>query len=228
MTMGLIILGIFAIALFFEFGRKAFEGLMLSAWSAFLVILAFAIGIIVPIIPVAGVYGISVGGFVMPMIAMFALLYVVIRSKNVFRGFAAMLAVIAVTTALLLVMPMNGMGWQILTSFVIGVIAGGAAYLVTMDRAASVFALTGGVAFGDLIYCLIDRFAMGGAPFTLGSPTVYNAMFVGVFVALAIAQTAIYVAKSGRGKTTKRAADFEAGQDETFDDADDGFDDELF
>ena len=226
--MGLSILGIFAIALFFEFGRKVFEGLMLSAWSAFLVILAFAIGIIVPIIPVAGVYGISVGGFVMPMIAMFALLYVVIRSKNVFKGFAAMLAVIAVTTALLLVMPMNGMGWQILTSFVIGVIAGGAAYLVTMDRAASVFALTGGVAFGDLIYCLIDRFAMGGAPFTLGSPTVYNAMFVGVFVALAIAQTAIYVAKSGRGKTAKRAADFEAGRDETFDDADDGFDDELF
>lgn len=228
MTMGLIILGIFAIALFFEFGRKAFEGLRLSTWGAFLVILAFAIGIIVPVIPIAEIYGMSVGGFIMPMIAMFTLLYVVIRAKNVFRGFAAMLAVIAVTTVLLLVMPIDGMGWQILTSFVIGIIAGGAAYLVTMDRAASVFALTGGVAFGDLIYSLIDRFAMNGTPFTLGSSTVYNALFVGVFVALAIAQTAIYVAQSGRGKTTKHASNFEASQDEAFDDDDDGFDDELF
>ena len=228
MIMGLIILGIFAIALFFEFGRKAFEGLMLSSWGAFLVILAFAIGIIVPVIPIAGVYGISVGGFILPMIAMFALLYVVIRSKNVFRGFAAMLAVIAVTTAILFVMPSDGMGWQILTSFVIGIIAGGAAYLVTMDRAASVFALTGGVAFGDLIYCLINRFAMDGAPFTLGISTVYNALFVGVFIALAVAETAIYVSKSGRGKKITPASDFEAGQDESFDDENDGFDDELF
>lgn len=228
MTMGLIILGIFAIALFFEFGRKAFEGLGLAPWGAFLVLLAFAIGIIVPVIPLGGNNGMSVGGFIMPMLAMFALLYVVIRSKKVFRGFSAMLAVIAITTALLFVMPTDGMGWQILTSFAIGVISGCVAYLVTMDRAASVFAITGGVAFGDLIYCLIDRFAMDGVPFTLGSSTVYNAIFVAAFVALAIAETAIYVSKSGRGKVDKRAANFEAGKDDSFDDDIDGFDDELF
>ena len=228
MTMGLIILGIFAIALFFEFGRKAFEGLGLAPWSAFLAILAFAIGIIVPVIPLGGNNGMSMGGFIMPMIAMFALLYVVIRSKKAFRGFSAMLAVIAITITLLFVMPTESMGWQILTSFAIGIISGCVAYLVTMDRAASVFAITGGVAFGDLIYCLIDRFALDGAPFTLGSPTVYNSIFVATFIALAVAETAIYVSKSGRGKVDKRAGNFEAGKDDTFDADTDFFDDELF
>lgn len=228
MVMGLIILAIFAMTLFFEFGRKTFERIGLPAWGAFIVLLAFAIGIIVPVIPFGGAFNMNVGGFIMPMLAMFALLYVIIRAKNVWRGFAAMLAVIAISTALLLIMPLDGMGWQVLTAFVIGVISGSVAYLVTMNSAASVFAVTGGVALGDLIYCLIDRFAMNGGVFTLGTAVVYNSIFVAAFIALAIAEAAIYMSKSGRGRLNKRASDFEAANDDVFDDDSDGFDDELF
>ena len=132
------------LGLFFGFGRSAFKGLGLSAWGAFLVVLAFAIGIIVPAIRFSDVFSMNVGGFIMPVIGMFALLAILVKNNAVLRGVAAMLAVTAATTGLLLVMPVNSMGMQVLTAFTIGLIGGAIAFIIGRTRSASAFGILGG------------------------------------------------------------------------------------
>lgn len=227
MTMGLVVLGIMAVLLLFSFGRNAFAGLGLPAWAAFATIVAFAVGIVVPLVPAGAGFAISVGGFMLPIIAMFALLAVLKKEHSVFRGVAGMLTIIAITTALLLVMPAYSFWTRALTIWVIGLISGAVAFLVSGTRGASVFAVLGGIAVGDLIYTLI-RYYVYGAAVTLGGSTVYNAMFLAALLALCLAQIAVIVGKTAGNNRTVRGRgnlNYEAGKDE---DVFDRFDDELF
>lgn len=235
MTMGLILLGIMMLVLFFGFGRNAFKGLGLSPWAAFLVILAFAIGIIVPAIPFSRVFSMNVGGFILPVLAMAALLVVLVRQNAVMRGIAAMLAVVAVTTGLLLVMPMGNTGMRILTAFTIGLVSGALAFIIGRTRAASIFAVTGGIAVGDLIFCLLDYFVINGLAFELGRAVVYNSIFIAAIFALCLAEAAVMAGRAmGEKRTEKRKLNFEVSEEHSFDesvaeeDEFDSFDDELF
>lgn len=235
MTMGLIILGVFTLALFFSFGQHAFRGLGLSVWAAFLIILAFAIGIIVPSIPFGGVFYANVGGFIMPMLAEFALFYVMIKNGTVGRGIVAMLAVVAISVGLLFLMPMNNMGMIVLTAFVIGIVSGSVAFIIARNRAASVFAIFSGVMVADIIFNLVNYFAWGGGAFTLGSSVIFNSMFLAVMCCLVFAEVAVGLGKtSGGSSVSRRKLNFEASDDNDFDalvgedDEFDSFDDELF
>lgn len=235
MTMGLILLGVMMLGLFFSFGRSAFKGLGLSAWGAFLVVLAYAIGIIVPAIRFSDVFSMNVGGFIMPVIGMFALLAILVKKNAVLRGVAAMLAVTAATTGLLLVMPVNNMGMQVLTAFTIGLIGGALAFIIGRTRSASVFGILGGIALGDLIFCLIDYYAVTGAAFTLGRSVVYNSIFVAVIFALCLAEIAIRAGRAmGEAAVSRRKLNFEVSEEHSFDESVaedndyDSFDDELF
>ena len=235
MTMGLILLGIMMLALFFEVGRSAFRGLGLSTIGAFMVILAFAIGIIVPSISFGGVFYMNVGGFILPILAMFVLLVVLIRNNAVLRGVAAMLSVVAATVGLLLIMPVNNTGMIVLTSFVLGLISGALAFIIGRTRVASLFAVTGGIAVGDVIFCMLDYFVITGGAFTLGRVVVYNSIFVAALFALCLAEIVVMTGKAmGEERTNKRNLNFEATEDRAFksklsdDDDYDRFDDELF
>ncbi len=235
MTMGLIILGVFTLTLFFGFGQNMFRGLKLSVWAAFLVILMFAIGIIVPSIPFGGVFYTNVGGFILPVIAEGALLYLMIKNGTVLRGIVAMLAVVAVSVGLLFIMPMNNTGMIVLTAFVIGIVGGAVAFIIARNRAASTFAVFSGIMVADIIYQLVNYFAWGGGAFTLGSAVIFNSMFLAVMFCLIMAEVAVGLGKAtGERTVTRRKLNFEASRDNDFDalvgedDDFDSFDDELF
>lgn len=234
MTMGLILLGVMALLLLFSFGRNAFRGLWLTPGAAFFAVLAFAVGIIVPSIPLyRGGFYMTVGGFVLPVVASIALIGLLIRHGGVLRSIAGMLAVVAVTVGLMVVMPMGNIWMRMLAAWVIGLVAGAVAFLVARTRASSAFAVLGGVAVGDLIYSLISYFAYRAGVVTLGGDVAYNSIFVGVLFALILAEAAVRLGKSvgSAAATGRRGTNYEAAKDEKFDSPDkdyDHFDDELF
>ena len=166
---------------------------------------------------------------------MFVLLVVLIRNNAVLRGVAAMLSVVAATVGLLLIMPVNNTGMIVLTSFVLGLISGALAFIIGRTRVASLFAVTGGIAVGDVIFCLLDYFVITGGAFTLGRVVVYNSIFVAALFALCLAEIVVMTGKAmGEERTNKRNLNFEASEDRAFksklsdDDDYDRFDDELF
>ena len=73
MTMGLILLGIITISLFFPFGRRAFGGMRITAPWAFLIVACFAVGVIVPVVTIGSTFTMSLSGFLFPALIMLAL-----------------------------------------------------------------------------------------------------------------------------------------------------------
>ena len=232
MTMGLILLAVMAVALLFDTGRHAFRGIGIPVWMALLTIIAFAIGISVPYITIGDNFVMSVGGFVIPIIAMVVLLVILIRKNSVLRGVASMLAVVSATTVILLVMPTDSTWLAVLTSVVIGLIAGALGYIVGRSNTAAIFAVTGGISVGNVVYAFIYYFAWGGSVFTLGQPIVYNAIFVGAIFALALCTLTVMAGKfMDDGRFRSRASSFESSRDFGYEDhvgEDDDFTDDLF
>ena len=61
MTIGLVLLGIIAVLLFFGAAEKYFDRLGLTSWLAFLLVLALIIGAVMPEVR-AGTFVMTVGG----------------------------------------------------------------------------------------------------------------------------------------------------------------------
>ena len=231
MTMGLILLAIMAVTLLFDVGRHAFRGIGIPVWMAFLTIVAFAIGISVPNITIGTEFTMNVGGFGISIIAMFVLLVILVRKNAVLRGVSAMLAVVASTTIILLLMPTDSTWLAVLTAVVIGVVAGALGYVIGKSETASIFAVTGGVSVGNIAYAFVSYFAWGGDVFTLGQSIVYNGIFVGAIFALALCTLTVLAGKmmdDGRFRT--RASSFESSKDNGYEDVsdEDDFTDDLF
>ncbi len=227
MTMGLILLAVMAIALFLISGRRSFTSTGVPAWMAFIAIAAFAIGIIVPNIWVGESFSMNVGGFIVPSVIMFALLAVLISRGGLLRGVASMLAVTAVTTALLLIMPTYTTGYEILTVFVVGLVAGAVAYMVSRTPSSALFGVVGGLVLGNVIVTMMEYFNGNAEVFVLGQSVIYNAMFVGVIFAFCLAEIAVMAVKmmNEENRHTTRSSSYEAGKDNNFDrDDDDDYD----
>ena len=228
MTVGLIMLAVMAISLFVSFGRNAFRGLGLPQWGAFMVILAFAVGIIVPEIRLGRVGYISVGGFILPIVASVILAIRLVVKNGLWRALIAMVAVVAITTGLLLVMPMRTTGLRVLTFIAVGMVSGAVAFIIGRTRMASVFALLSGIPVGNLVSSLISYFILDAGSIALGWSVVYNALFLSVIFALVLSEIAYVTGKSSGSYTTqKRSLNFEAGRDEQKEEYD-NFDDDLF
>lgn len=231
MTLGLILLAIMAVTLLFDVGRHAFRGIGIPVWMALLTIVAFAIGISVPNITFGTEFTMNVGGFGIPIIAMFVLLGILIKNNAVLRGVAAMLAVVASTTVILLLMPTDSTWLAVLTSVAIGVVAGALGYVIGRSETASIFAVTGGVAVGNIVYAFVNYFAWGADVFTLGQSIVYNGLFIGAIFALALCTLTVLAGRmmdDGRFRT--RASSFESSKDNGYEEIsdEDDFTDDLF
>ena len=225
MTLGLIMLAVMAIALFVPFGRNAFRGVGLPQWGAFMVILAFAVGIIVPEIRLGRAGYMNVGGFILPIIASIVLAVILAKVDGILRGLIAMIAVVAITTGLVLVMPMESTGLRALTFITVGVVTGAVAFIIGRTRMASAFAVLSGIPVGNLVSSLIWYFILERGGINLGWSVIYNALFLSVIFTLILAEVAYVSGKAtSTNVTRKRKLNFEASEDDNLTDRDD-FDD---
>ena len=227
MTMGLILLGIMALTLFFGFGRRIAQSLGISSVVFFFALVVMAVGIIVPAItPNASLY-ISVGGFIIPLLISIALLIKVIGRENLASALVSMFAVVIVTAVILMFMPTNTTLLAVLCSLEIGIVGGAIAYFITKRPIESVFALTSGVCVGNLIFALVNYFAWGATTFSLGNPIVYNGLLVAVLFVVCVHQILQMMGKTfddgNRNRRTR--ATFEAGKDNKHENEDDYFKD---
>lgn len=216
MTMGLILLGVMSLAVMFGFAKSSYKNTGLKDWLLYFIIIAFAVGIIVPVIRFSNMMSMSVGGFILPVLAMLALFVILIRTSDVMRGIASMLIVAAITFGLLLIMPSATTGQTVFSALLMGVVIGTFAFIVARSRTGAVFGIMGGAALGDLIFCLVDYYAISGGAFTLGSSLVYNTLFFAVIISACLAEIMLLLAKDSRSRraSSRRTSNFEAGIDE--------------
>ena len=230
MTMALILLAVTALALFFPFGRGAFKGLGLPAWGGFMVILAFVIGIVVPDIRLGDLGYLSVGGFILPILASIALAIRLGARGGLGIGLISMVAVVAITVGLLLIMPTSNMGLRFLTSVVIGIVTGVVSYIIARSRDATAFALLSGVPVGNLIFSILDYNFITKSQIVLGWSVVINALVLAFMIGVTIAELARSNGSVREDRETRRRRlSYEASRDRNFEEENyEDYNDDLF
>lgn len=219
MTMGLIILGIITISLFFPFGRRAFGGMRITAPWAFLIVACFAVAVVVPLISVGSTFTMSVAGFLFPAIIMLLLVPALFVKGGAGRAIVAELAVTAVTTLFSVVVPVSTMGWQVLWAIVAGISAGALAFLIARTPLHSVYAVSGGLVLGNIAFGFIDFYAYGAPVFSLGQSWIYNAFFIAIALTLAACELSVRLTHTANNRAaSRRSLRFEASEDRNFDD----------
>ncbi|MCL2675911.1 MAG: DUF1614 domain-containing protein [Firmicutes bacterium] len=199
MTIGLILLALVAILIFFGISERFFRALGLKNWVAFLLVLALVVGAVVPNLTIAGVLTVNWGGFVVPLVIM-AVLMVLMRGKDqIMRAVLAIFAVAAVAVATrMLIEPTRG-ALILAASLIIGFLGGTAAYLAGQSRLGSLTGAIGGIILGDIITNFLYVYVFSGYEFMLGSYGVFDSIVIaGVFAIV------LYEAISAIKRTAER------------------------
>ena len=133
---------------------------------------------------------VGIGGFIVPFVLMVVLVVISVLKgggTNLIRLVASIVSVTAVTTAVLLWMPLEMTWASIMARFVIGILAGAISYVVCADRVSSVTGALGGIVWGNLVASLISYFLGGADAIVLGSAVVFDSIVLAMVFAVVLA-----------------------------------------
>lgn len=222
MIIGLVLLGLVAIMIFFGFTNKFFRKIGVSNWLAFIVVVALVVGVIVPNIPIGSRFAMNVGGFGLPLVLTFILMIMIGANNNLLRSAISLVAVASVCVSVKMLILPTSMGMEILSAVIIGVVGGGVAYIIARSRVGSIAAAMGGIVLGDVVTALLYYFVTGtSSAVMLGVFGTFDAIIIATVTSIVILEVVSSMRKrSSRG--IKGALNTESGDDIMFDDMMDG------
>ena len=227
MTIGLVLLAVIAILIFFGLADKFFKNLGVAPWIGFIIALALIIGAVIPNITI-GAFVMNLGGFVVPIIGMIILAAFIGWNWDLARMAFAELSVAAVCVATRVLILPDNTGMILAASLIVGFIGGTVAFLIGRSRLSTLASVMGGVVLGDLIVNLIYVYGIGGYVFSMGTRGVFDSILIGCVFGILLLEA---VVSARRATSNRRVANTsmnaESGEDVTKDDFDDYFDDTI-
>jgi len=213
MTIGLILLALFSVFVFFGATERFFRRLGMPNWLAFLLVLALIVGAIIPTIRIGRV-SLNVGGFLIPLLIMVVLDFIMGVSPQLFRTIIGTMAVAAVALAVrVLIRPENG-GMILTSSLIVGFVGGAVAYLVGGTRLSTLSSVMGGIVLGDILTNFVYVFGVKGYTFALGLRGVFDSIIIASIFGVAMYEL---ITLLKRRVSNKRIVDsslsFEGGED---------------
>lgn len=214
MTIGLVLLAITAVLIFFGVSERFFRRIGVPNWLAFLFVLALVVGVIVPDIG-GGRFSLNVGGFIVPLIIMIVLEAVMGAGGEMGRSFISMIAVASVAVATrMLIEPQTG-GMILAASLIVGLVGGAVAYLVAQTRLAVIASVMGGIVLGDVITNFIYRYVLE-YNFALGTDGVFDSLIIGSIFGILLLEAVEAIRRlSAQKRTSAAALSTESAQDVT-------------
>ena len=208
MIIGLVLLALTVILLFFGIAKKVFNSFGITYWLAFIMV-----GVLIgcAFIPSFGIFNVSVNvaGFIAPLV--FGIIFLVLarRSHEVWRSVVTLSVVAALyVSVILLVAPISD---DVVTAITAGFLCGAVSYLVAKTRLASLAGVFIGVPLGDVIASAVNMY-VSASPMSLGSAASFDAaVLAGVFAV--VLYEAIAAIKRTMNARSRRVAEAEAAQE---------------
>lgn len=207
MTIGLIILGVIAVAVFFGAAERFFRKIGVPNWSAFLLVLALVAGAVVPEIKI-GSFTMNLGGFAVPAVIAVIAAVLIGWDGELFRcGIATLAAASAYTATRMLIVP-DTTAMTITASVVGGFLVGAVSYLISGSRLGTAAAASGGTVLGDLAVSLVYRFFIDGSPVSLGTRGAFDSLVIALVFGLLLSEIIGSIRSAYKPDTA-----FEAGEE---------------
>ena len=217
MTIGLILLALSAIFLFFGGSEKFFSKLGIPSKAAFLIVLALVLGTIIPQLNFGNALSLNLGGFLIPLAVMTALLFRCDDAGERMKALLSIAAVAAVCVAVRMLVPSLSAGLAVTISVVTGFVGAAVSCIVTGSRVPALVGALGGVVLGDVVTSLVYRFFIDGSQVSLGTAGAFDAVVIGVVFTVIISETLSAIGKHSRSNAAVSApsgmSDIEASKD---------------
>lgn len=213
MTIGLVILGIVAVMLFFGAAEKYFDRLGLTSWLTFLLVLALIIGAVMPEIN-AGMLTITVGGFIVPFVVLAVVFALTFRSGNFFRPLVSVLVVAMTAVAFRLIVGVGSAAQVLVCSLLTGFIGGALAFLTAGSRLGTIAGAMGGCIIGDAVSAGLLRAFFDVENFVLGGFGIFDSIVISAAFGLLALETVAFVKrKADDRRSASLALNAEAAED---------------
>ena len=187
MLIGLILLSVLAVLIFFGVAERFFRRIGVPDWLAFVLVLSFVIGAVVPEIQIGAGMTLNVGGFIIPAAFVILLFSISPVKKESFHVCLATIFVAGVTVAIrMLVRPDSGILFLV-TAVVTGLLCGTVAYLMGRTRIATLVGAVTGIVIGDIINN-ISLWFLHGTSVSLGANGVFDSVVIATITGVALVE----------------------------------------
>ncbi len=205
MIIGLVLLGLVAVLLFFGVAERIFKSFGVKYWLAFVMVGALIGCAFIPSFAI-GKVTFNVAGFIAPVV--FAIIFFVLarRTHEVWRALIALSAVTALFVGIwLLIEPITS---DTVSVLIVGFLCGAIAFLVAKTKLAALAAVFGGIPTGEIISAAVNVY-VSDAPMRFGNAAAFDAVILAAVFAVALyeAVAAIKRAMNARAAVTAETAE---------------------
>ena len=210
---GLILLAALSVITFFGFGRRIIHRLEIKEWMFFAFVLLSTLGILLPDIPLSGSLSLSVGGFVIPLTFLIAVIYVSFSKKDFATIVLCIVLCASVAIALNMAIRPVAAGFYLLNAMLSGVVVGVVAFGVGKKRSYIVVGALAGILIGDVVNTLLAYFSRGQTA-VFGGNGVFDAVILSLVVGVALRELVEAVGqKRSNKKVNLRNLSMESAED---------------
>ena len=217
MTIGLVILGIIAVLIFFGVTEKFFRKIGMSNPLAFLLVLALVAGAVAPNIRIGSAFEMNVSGFLIPIVLVVIFSVMIGLNSDLTRAYLAMIAVAGVAVATGMLINVTTLAGQITASVIMGFVGGAVAYLIAMTRLSTLIASIGGIVIGDIIVSLLNYYVVptvAVSSVSLGTQGTFDAIILAaVFGIIMVEAVAAMKRTVNRKRVAKSALNMEISEE---------------
>ena len=200
MIIGLVLLGITALLLFFGIAKRVFANFGVPYLAAFVIVGVLIGSAFIPTFHIGRV-SVNAAGFIAPMVFSVMFLLLAKRRREVWYAVVALSASAAVYVAvLLLISPITSVTVTVVSA---GFLCGAVAYLVGKTQLGALAAVFAGLPLGEVVASAVNYFSLG-TEISLGTAATFDTVILAAVFAVVLyeAIAAIRRTMNARAKTS--------------------------
>lgn len=200
MIIGLVLLGLVAVLLFFGVAEHVFKSFGVAYWLAFVMIGVLIGSAFIPGFTV-GAVEFNVSGFIAPLVFSAVFFALAVRTREVSRALVTTSVIAALFIAVwLLIEPITN---DTVTVIIIGFLCGAVAFLVARTKLAACAAVFLGMPLGEVISSAVNMFVYG-TPMQFGTAATFDAVILAAVFSIVLFEAVAAIKRISSAKARAR------------------------
>lgn len=188
MSVSLVIVSIIILLILFGVGQRILDQLRLNDKQALIIMIAIAVGLVIPPIYISKYFCFSIGGFLIPFAISVYLLISVGFSRDLLRAVVGTLLVAGIIYGLEWLMPADPEELIVDPFIIYGIVAGLVAYLLGRSRRNAFVSAILGISLAQLLQFIINHARGVKSVLGLGVGGAFGTMIIAVIISVAVSE----------------------------------------
>lgn len=182
MIIGLVLLGLVAVLLFFGIAERVFKSFGVACWLAFVIVGVLIGCAFIPTLTIGNV-SFNVAGFFAPVLFATVFLLLALRMRELNRALVSASVIAALFISVwLLISPITS---DTITVIIIGFLCGAVSYLVGKTKLSALFGIFFGMPIGEVISSAVSMYVYGTG-MCFGTAATFDAIILAAVIAVVL------------------------------------------